>query len=89
MGWFIGKIFIIILSFRVGISKNKNIDHGVKETCAIMSTQVTYETGHTSFLCDSTMSSASIFLNVFYCYLKEKYIRRNTNSKRKKRNVCM
>ena len=25
------------------MSKNKNIDHGVKVTCAIMSTQVTYE----------------------------------------------
>ena len=33
-----------ILSFRFGTSKNKTIDHGVKETCAIMSTQVTYET---------------------------------------------
>ena len=32
---------IIILSFRVGTSKNKNIDNGVKETSAIMSTQVT------------------------------------------------
>ena len=26
------------LSFRVDIYKNKNIDHGVKETCDIMST---------------------------------------------------
>ena len=25
------------------MSKNKNIDHGVKVTCAIMSAQVTYE----------------------------------------------
>ena len=33
-----------ILSFRFSTSKNKTIDHGVKETCAIMSTQVTYET---------------------------------------------
>ena len=32
---------IIFLSFRVGTSRNKNIDHQVKETCAIMSTQVT------------------------------------------------
>ena len=38
----VGKIIIIILSFGVGISKNKNIDHGGKETCAIMSIQVTY-----------------------------------------------
>ena len=29
---------IIILSFRVDVSKNKNIDHWVKETCDIMST---------------------------------------------------
>ena len=27
-------------NFRVGISKNKNIDHRVKETCAVRSTQV-------------------------------------------------
>ena len=33
-----------ILSFRFGTSKNKTVDHGVKETCAIMLTQVTYET---------------------------------------------
>ena len=45
-----GKIIIIILSFRVGTSKNKNIDHRVKETCAFMSTQVTCETGHFSVL---------------------------------------
>ena len=41
MGRSVGKIIIIILSFRVGRSQNKNIDHGVKETGAIMSTQVT------------------------------------------------
>ena len=46
----VGKIKIIILSLRVGTSKNKNIDHGVKETCAIMSTQVTYEIDHISLL---------------------------------------
>ena len=32
------SVMIIILSFRVGTSKNKNIDHGVEETCAIRST---------------------------------------------------
>ena len=44
-GQSIGKI--IILRFRVGTSKNKNIDHGVKETCAIKSTQ---EIDHISLL---------------------------------------
>ena len=58
-------IIIIILSFRVGISKNKNTDHRVKETCAIMSTQITCETGHISLLCDSTLSSALIFFMYF------------------------
>ena len=48
LGWLVGKIMIIILSFRVGTSKNKNIDHRVKETYAIMSTQVTCETNHIS-----------------------------------------
>ena len=33
-------ITIIIIRFKVVISKNKNIDHRVKETCAIMSIQV-------------------------------------------------
>ena len=41
---------IIILSFWVGTSKNKNIDHRVKETCAIMSTQVTCQTDHIPLL---------------------------------------
>ena len=38
MGWLI----IIILSFRVDISENKNFDTRVKGTCAIMATQVTF-----------------------------------------------
>ena len=40
----INKIIILILSFRVDTSnsKNKNVDYRVKETCAIISTQVTY-----------------------------------------------
>ena len=36
----VGKIVIIILSFRVATSKSKNTAHRGKETCAIMSTQV-------------------------------------------------
>ena len=42
-------------------SKNKNIDYQVKETCVIMSTQVTFETDHNPLLSDSTMSSAPNF----------------------------
>ena len=78
---------MIILSFRVRTSKNKNIDHGVKETCAIMSTQVTYEIDHVSLLHDSTISSALNFcFYVFCCNPKEKGdITRNINSK--KRNL--
>ena len=61
VGWSVQKIIIIIiiLSFRVGISKN--IDHQVKETCAIVLTQVAYETDHISLLYDSTVSSAANF----------------------------
>ena len=44
-----------------------NIDHGVNETCAIMSTQATPETDHISVLCHSTMSSALNFY--FLCTL--------------------
>ena len=57
------------LSFRVGISKNKNIDHRVKEICAIVSTQFTYETNHISLLRDSTMPSAYKFYFLFYFIL--------------------
>ena len=53
-------------SFRVSISKNKNIDQA-KETCAIMSLQVKYETEHISLLCDSTMLSTPNFY--FLCIL--------------------
>ena len=42
-GWLVVRI-IIILSFRVATSKNRNIDRGVKETCTSMSTQVTHVT---------------------------------------------
>ena len=49
-----GKIIVIIivLSSGVGISEDKNIDHGVTETFAIMSTQVTYEIDHIPVLRD-------------------------------------
>ena len=60
-GRLVGKTIIIILSFKVGTSKNKNIDHEVQDTCAIISTQVTYETDHISLLCDSTKSGALNF----------------------------
>ena len=63
----VGKIITIIPSCRVGISKNNNIDYRVRKTCAIMSTQVIYETGHISLLPDSTMSSTLNFL--FLCML--------------------
>ena len=69
----VSKIIIIILCFRVGTSKNKNIDHGAKETCAIMSTQVTYENDHISLLQDSTISSALNFsLSCILLYSKRK-----------------
>ena len=42
-GHSVGKIMIIIVSFKVGTSKSKNVDHRGEETCAIMSTQVTCE----------------------------------------------
>ena len=61
LGWSFGKILIIILSLRVGTSKNKNTEHCVKETCAIMSMQVIHETNHTSLLGDSTMPNAINF----------------------------
>ena len=63
----VGKIMTIILRFRVGASKNKNVDHGVKKTCAIMSTQVTYEINHIPLLSDSIISSALNFC--FICIL--------------------
>ena len=59
------KIIIIVLSFSVGTSKNKNIDHRVKGTSAIMLTQVTYETDPILLFCDLTMSSAPIFCFLF------------------------
>ena len=49
------------------MSKNKNIDFEVNETCAIMSVQVTYEMDHMRLLRDSTISSALNFC--FLCIL--------------------
>ena len=66
---------IIILSFRDGTSKNENIDNEVKESCAIMSTQVTYEIDQISLL---------FCFYVFNRYLKEKdHVKRNINSKKR------
>ena len=82
-GWSVGKI--IIISFRVGTFKNKNIDYGVKNTGAIMLAQVTYKIDHVSLLQDSTISSALNFkfFYAFCCNLEEKgQITRNINSKR-------
>ena len=69
MGWLVSKIMIIILSFRVSTSENKNIDHGVKETWAIISTQVTYETEHMSLLFDSAVSGAPNFCFLFLYFI--------------------
>ena len=72
VGRSVGKI-IIIQSFRISTSKNKNADHRVKETCAIWLIQVTYEAEHISLLRDSAMSNALNFcFYIFYCNLKEK-----------------
>ena len=49
--WSVGRQnIIIILSFRVDTSKNKNIDHEAKDTCAIKSTQNRYQINHISLL---------------------------------------
>ena len=70
------KIIRINPGFRFGLSKNKNIDHLIKETYAIMSTQVTCETSHIPTR-DSAMSNALNFcffqIFVFHCNLAEEY----------------
>ena len=50
LGRLVSKIMKIILSFRVGTSKNENIDHRGRETCD-------YESDLIFLLCDSKMSS--------------------------------
>ena len=77
----------MILRFRVGTPKNKNVDHQVKETCA----QVAYETSHISVLRHWTMSCALNFCFFMFFYIslwqKEKYpIGSNINCQIK---VCM
>ena len=70
-------------SFMVSTSKNKNIDHGVQETYAIISTQGTYEIDGISLLQDLAKIKCTIFFYDFYCDLKEKnHIKRNKNSKK-------
>ena len=61
---------IIIISFRVSTSKNKNANHWVKGTCAIRSIQD--ETDHISLLCESMLNVKCTKFMVFYCNLKEK-----------------
>ena len=70
--WSVGKIILIILSFRVGTSTNKK------------NIKVRYESSHSLLLCDSTASSALNFcFYLFYCNLKEKdHIRRKINIKK-------
>ena len=72
-------------SFTAGTSKNKIIDHRVKETCAIMLTQATYETDHIALLRHSTISSALNFcLFLVFLYPNEKHHRGKIDSKKKK-----
>ena len=59
--------FYLMFQFQGRQSENKNTDHWVKETCATMSVQVTYETDHISLLCDSTVSNVLNFC--FFMYL--------------------
>ena len=47
------------------MSKNKNIDHGAKETCA-MATKVTYEIDHICLLRDSKILSKLNFCFLMY-----------------------
>ena len=66
----------------MSISRNKNIDHGGKETCDCKST-------HISLLHDSTMSNALNFVfYLFYYNVKEKdHIKRKINSKKKNNDM--
>ena len=69
---------IITLGLTVDKSKNKNIDHRGKETCA-------YESDHISLCYDSTMSSVLIFC-FLSTLLQPRRKRRKINSKKK--NIC-
>ena len=70
---------MIFQSFRVGISKNKNIDHGVKKLVLLCPHKL-----HMKPI--QRCKVHQIFVSyVFYCNVKEKdHIRRNINSKKKK-----
>ena len=59
----------MILSFSVGTSKNKTIDHRVKKTCAIL--QVTYEIEDISTFQQYHVVYIFVFY-VFYRNLEEK-----------------
>ena len=77
----------------VSTSKTKIIDHQVKETWVIISTQVVYETNHISLFSDSRMSSAQnfCFLCISFIVAQKKqiiYVRRNRNSKKKAMFIC-
>ena len=73
-GQSVGKIILTIPRFRVCEYNNKNIDHRVKRTCAIMSTQVTYETNHISLF---------LLFTSLLCSKRKNHIARNINSKKK------
>ena len=89
LGWSVGKI-LIILSFSVSTSKSKNIDHQVKEACAIyVSTSYIWNQPHlfTPWF-NNVKCTKFLFFSVFYCNLKEKYlIRRIMNSKNRNINA--
>ena len=86
MGQLVGKIIIVILSFRVSISKNKNIDHRVKETCVIScqhKLHMKLTMSLFSVIQQCQVHEVFVFY-VFYCNLKGKNdIRRNINNKKK------
>ena len=71
--------------------QNKTNDHRGRETCAVLSAQVPYETKHITLLCDSKRSSALNFCYEFYCNLKEKalYIRRKKRFKKNALTVLL
>ena len=81
-GQSVGKM-IIILSFKVGISKNKNMDLRVKKNfCYYVNTSHNHKL-HKLHIQQCQVHRIFVFY-VFYCGLKENdHIRRNKNSKKK------
>ena len=73
------KLRIIILNLRVGTSKNKNIDHRGKETCANESNLI-------SFLRDSMMSSTLNFH--FLSILLHKIVLKEKQIVKRKMFIC-